>query len=102
MYVAVSIFSAAFITYLIRFIPFVVLKGKISSRFLRSFLYYVPYSVLTAMTFPAVLYSVGSLPAGIIATAVAGIMAYKGKSLVAIAATSVAVSYAVIVIMNFV
>ena len=52
-------------TYLIRVIPFVAIKEKISDRFVQSFLYYIPYAVLTAMTFPAVLYEVSSflLPA---------------------------------------
>ena len=44
-------------TYLIRVIPFVAIKEKISNRFVQSFLYYIPYAVLTAMTFPAVLYA---------------------------------------------
>ena len=100
MYVAISIFSAALITYLIRFLPFVFLKGEIKSRFVRSFLYYVPYSVLTAMTFPAVFYSVGNVYIGIVATIVAAVMAFFGKSLVSIAAAATAVSYVLILIVG--
>ena len=44
------------VTYLLRAVPFVLLKGKIKSRFWRSFLAYVPYTVLAAMTVPAILY----------------------------------------------
>ena len=44
-------------TYLIRVIPFVAIKQKINNRFIRSFLYYVPYAVLTAMTIPAIFYA---------------------------------------------
>ena len=44
-------------TYLIRVIPFVAIKEKINNRFVRSFLYYIPYAVLTAMTIPAVFYA---------------------------------------------
>lgn len=48
-------------TYLIRMIPFTAFRKKISSRFAKSFFYYIPYAVLAAMTFPAVFYSTGNL-----------------------------------------
>ena len=44
-------------TYLIRAIPFACVKRTIENTFIRSFLYYIPYAVLAAMTFPAVIYS---------------------------------------------
>ena len=44
-------------TYLIRVIPFTAIKEKINNRFVRSFLYYIPYAVLTAMTIPAIFYA---------------------------------------------
>lgn len=44
-------------TYLIRVIPFIALKEKINNRFVRSFLAYIPYAVLTAMTIPAIFYA---------------------------------------------
>lgn len=47
------------VTYLIRMIPFVLVKKKIKNRFLLSFLYYVPYAVLSVMTIPAIFYSTG-------------------------------------------
>ena len=47
-------------TYLLRAVPFVLLKGKIKSRFWRSFLAYVPYTVLAAMTVPAIFYATDS------------------------------------------
>ena len=50
-------------TYLIRVIPFVLVKKRIENKFLRSFLHYIPYAVLTAMTFPAVLYATGNMVA---------------------------------------
>ena len=46
----------AAVTYLIRMLPLTVLRRDIRSRFFRSFLYYVPYAVLTAMTIPDVMY----------------------------------------------
>ena len=48
------------VTYLIRVLPFVAFHKKIENRYVRSFLAYIPYTVLGAMTFPAVLYATGS------------------------------------------
>ena len=49
------------VTYLIRMLPLAAVKGKIRSRFVQSFIYYVPYAVLSAMTIPAIFYSTPSL-----------------------------------------
>lgn len=73
------------VTYLIRMLPLTLFQKKIKSRFLRSFLYYVPYSCLSAMTIPAIFYcsaSVISAAAGLMA---AVIFAARGKGLVAVA-----------------
>ena len=69
------------VTYLIRVIPLALIRKPIKSTFLRSFLYYVPYVTLAVMTFPAIIYSTGSMVAGIIAFLVAIFLAYIGKSL---------------------
>ena len=71
MYLAISIFIMAGITYLTRVIPLICFKKKIESRFVKSFLYYVPYAVLSCMTFPAILYSTNNIYTGIIGTTVA-------------------------------
>ena len=57
IYIAVM----AVVTYLIRMLPLALIRRKIQSRFFRSFLYYVPYVTLSVMTFPAILYSTGSV-----------------------------------------
>ncbi len=54
----------AVVTYLIRMLPLTLLRKPIKSRFIRSFLHYVPYAVLTAMTIPDILYSTGYVPGG--------------------------------------
>lgn len=51
----------AVVTYLIRMIPLVIFKKEITSTFWKSFFYYIPYAVLGAMTFPAILYSTRSM-----------------------------------------
>ena len=48
------------VTYLVRMLPLVIFKKKITNRFIRSFLYYIPYAVLAAMTFPAILSATAS------------------------------------------
>ena len=65
----------ASVTYLIRMLPFALFQTKIKSRFFRSFLYYIPYAVLAAMTIPAIFYSTGSLR-----SAVAGFLIAVGLS----------------------
>ena len=48
------------VTYLIRMLPLVCFRKPIRSRFARSFLHYVPYAALSAMTFPAIFYATSS------------------------------------------
>jgi branched-subunit amino acid transport protein len=73
------------VTYLIRAVPFVLCKGKIKSRFIRDFLYYVPMAVLGAMTFPDVFYSTGDLRTAVCGVAVAVLLAWRGRSLLTVA-----------------
>ncbi len=82
------IFTMALTTYLIRVLPLTLLRKPIRSRFLRSFLHYVPYACLTAMTFPAILTSTQSLLSGIAALAIAVFLAYRGKQLIVVALAS--------------
>ncbi len=72
-------------TYLIRVIPFVAIKEKIQNRYIRSFLYYIPYAVLTAMTLPAAFYATSSVISALAGIVVAIILAYKNKSLTMVA-----------------
>lgn len=83
----------AAITYLIRVLPFLLLRRKIRNRFVRSFLYYVPYATLAAMTFPAVLYATGNLLAGAVAFIVAAVLAWQKKSLLAVSAFACAAAF---------
>ena len=74
-------------TYLIRVIPFTAIKEKINNRFVRSFLYYIPYAVLTAMTIPAIFYAT-SWWVGAAGLLTAVIFALKGKGLTTVAIAS--------------
>ena len=85
----------AVVTYLIRMIPLTVFRRKITNRFVRSFLYYVPYACLTAMTIPAVFYATGNLASAAAGVAVAVILAFCGRSLVTVAAGACAAVFLV-------
>ena len=95
MSIYLYIAAMALTTYLIRMLPLTIFRKPIKSRFLRSFLYYVPYACLTAMPFPAILTSAGTLTAGIGALAVAVVLAYFGKSLVVVALSSSAAVFVI-------
>ena len=72
-------------TYLIRALPFASVKHNIENRFIKSFLYYIPYAVLAAMTLPAVIYSTGNIASGVVGLIVGLIFAYKGKGITLVA-----------------
>ena len=76
------------VTYLIRMIPMVVFKERIKSRFILSFLYYVPYAVLSAMVFPAIFYASGNVASATVGFIVAVLVSFFGKSLVTVALCS--------------
>ncbi len=75
--VLVYILIAATVTSLIRILPMTVFRKKITNRFVRSFLFYVPYATLAVMTFPAMLYAPDHLLSGILATAAGLLYAWK-------------------------
>jgi branched-subunit amino acid transport protein len=86
MMVYVYILVMALVTYLIRVIPLTVFRKKIENRYIKSFLYYVPYTCLTAMTFPAILYATANIWSALAGVIVAVILAFCNKSLVTVAA----------------
>lgn len=84
-YILTSILVMAGVTYLIRMLPMAIFRKKIKSRFVQSFLSYVPYSVLAAMTFPAIFSATGTTLSAVIGTAVAVVLAYLNKGLLTVA-----------------
>ena len=89
------------VTYAIRVLPLALIRKKIKSRFMRSFLAYIPYTVLGAMTFPAIFYSVDNIAAAAAGTAAALILAFTGRALLIVAASASAAVYAVMMISNY-
>ena len=85
---SIYLLACAGITYLIRMLPLVLVKKKIKNKFLLSFLYYIPYAVLSVMTIPAIFYATSSTISAIVGVLTAVILAYFEKSLVTVAAVS--------------
>ncbi len=87
------------VTYLVRLLPMLLIRQKITNRFVRSFLYYVPYTVLAVMTVPAVFYSTSSPVSAAIGVAVAVTLAFLGRGLVTVAGFGALSVFAVELIM---
>lgn len=85
MTVAVYIAVMAAVTYLIRMIPFTFFRKKIKSKFVRSFLKYIPYAVLSAMTIPAVFTSTGNAVTSAVGALVAVALAFFDLPLILVA-----------------
>ena len=79
------IFVMAGVTYLIRMLPLTLIQKKITNIYIRSFLYYIPYACLAAMTFPAILYATKSPVSGAAGLLTAVILALRKKSLITVA-----------------
>lgn len=97
----IYILAMALTTYLIRVLPMTLFRRPIRSRFVRSFLYYVPYACLSAMTFPAILSSTESVISGAAALVTAVILAFRGKSLIVVALASSAAVFLTERILSF-
>lgn len=83
----------ALVTYIPRMLPLTFMKRKIQNRFIQSFLQYVPYAVLAAMTFPDILYSTSALVSAVVGLFAALALAYWNKSLITVALGSTAVVF---------
>ena len=96
----IYILAMALTTYLIRMLPMTLFRKPIKSLFIRSFLHYVPYACLTAMTFPAILSSTDSLISGAAALIAAAALAFWGKGLLTVALGSCAAVFLTVLILG--
>lgn len=92
----------ALTTYLIRVIPFSLITKKVTNKYVKSFLYYIPYTVLAAMTIPAALYVTGSIYSSIAGLLVALIVAIKKSNLTLVPLAACVGSLIVEIIMLFI
>ncbi len=88
------------VTYLIRVLPLLLINKQIENRFIRSFLAYIPYTVLGAMTFPAIFHAVGTNPVcGISAAVVGVVLAFLKRGLCTVAAGTAIAAYLTMLIL---
>lgn len=80
--------TMALVTYFIRMLPLVLINKKIKNKFLNSFLYYIPFAVLSAMVIPDIFFATGSYTSAIVGFVVAVVVAFFGKSLTFVALSS--------------
>ncbi len=76
------------VTYLVRVIPLILVKKEITNKFLLSFLYYMPYAVLTVMTIPGIFFATTYTASAVVGLIVAIILALRGKGLTTVAIVS--------------
>lgn len=88
-----SIIVMGVVTMLIRILPLTLIRTPVKSRFLKSFLHYVPYVTLAVMTFPAIVDSAGSTVAGILALVCGFAAAFWGCNMVTVAVICSAVTF---------
>lgn len=89
-YVLGGILVMTLVTYIPRMIPLVFMKRTIQNRFIKSFLEYVPYAVLTAMAFPDIFYATNGIVSALAGFAAALVLSYFSKGLLTVALGSVA------------
>ena len=94
-YIILGIAVMALVTYLVRVLPMVIFRKKITNVRIKSFLYYVPYAVLSAMTFPAIFSSTGTYPSAIAGCGVAVLLAYFDRGLLTVAVGAASTVYLV-------
>ena len=91
VYVYIAVMSL--VSLMVRVLPLTLIRGQIKNRFLRSFLYYVPYVTLAVMTFPAIVEATQSPIAGALALVVGGALAWAGAGLFPVSAACCAVAF---------
>lgn len=89
----IAVLLMALVTYIPRVLPVAIFRKQIKSKYIKSFLHYVPYAVLAALTFPDIFYSTGNSITAICGTMVSLYLAYKEKSLVLVAMAAIFTVY---------
>lgn len=90
------------VTYVTKAAGLLLVRRKITNKYIQSFLYYIPYSVLAVMVFPGILFSTASLWSGIAGTAVALILSYFKRGLLVVSVASIATVFIVEQLINFI
>lgn len=89
----IYILTAALVSMIIRALPLTLIRNQIKNRFIRSFLYYVPYVTLAVMTFPDIIHATQNMWAGIAALAIGIVLPLIGAGLLPVAAACCALVF---------
>lgn len=100
-YILICMAIMALTTYFIRMIPFTFFRRKITNQYVQSVLYYIPYTVLSAMTIPSVFYATGDLPSAVVGTLVAVVLAYRKLPLIVVALCASLAAYLTMLVLPF-
>ena len=82
MYIAISIFLIFLASFLPRMLPITFIRKKIKSRFIKSFLFYVPYAILASITFPYILYVSSNIYVSLAGMIVAIVLSFLNQKMV--------------------
>ena len=95
VYWALGVLLMAVVTYIPRALPLSLMRRRIENRFWQSFLYYMPYAVLGAMTFPAILDATATPWSAALGMAAALLLSWLRLGLLPVALASTAVVFIV-------
>ncbi|MBQ7641336.1 MAG: AzlD domain-containing protein [Acholeplasmatales bacterium] len=98
MYNVICVIIMAVVTYIPRALPLAFFNKKIENKYIKSFLFYVPYAVLAAMTFPFILYFVDEMWIAAVGTVTALILAFFKQKLIIVALASVLIVFILLLI----
>lgn len=97
-----AIILMALVTYLVRVTPMLLIRKPIDSIFIRSFLHYIPFAILAAMTVPYIFYATSHLVSALVGTGVAIILAWNKRSLITVSLIAVAFAYLVEIVLTYI
>lgn len=89
----IAIIVMAIFTYLVRVAPMLLIRKPIESLFIRSFLHYIPYAILAAMTVPYIFYATGHFASALVGTLSACLLAWQKRSLITVSLIAVLFAY---------
>ena len=93
--ILLSVAVIAVLTYLIRLLPLVLFKKKITNIYVQSFMEYIPCVVLSCMTFPAIFTCTQNVFSSLAGSVTAIFLGWKSRSLVEVACAAVVSALAV-------
>ena len=99
MYKVICIIILFLVTFIPRALPIAFINKKIENRFIKDFLFYVPYAVLAALTFPSILYSVDNIWIAIVGTVTAITLSILNQKMIIVVIITVLVVFGLIIIL---